>query len=167
MFWFFRKQKKEQRRIKERPVDLLNADDDEGEGQQPAQLPQYYQPEPFLVPDPTLRSSYDTSTIDDLESRRPLRGVTSSFYTRATTPDGLNGSQFGYGGGQVSSSSAGGRKAAPRPMRPVNIIQHDDAGAVEDDKEVEGETVELPPAYTALGKSRNDPSAPTAGPSTS
>jgi len=119
-----------------------------------------------MVPDPTLRSSYDTSTIDDLESRRPLSGVTSSFYTRATTPDGLNGSQQGYGG-QVSSSSAGGRKAAPRPMRPVNIIQHDDAGAVEDDKEGEGETVELPPAYTALGKSRNNPQESVAGPSTS
>ena len=40
-----------------------------------------------------------------------------------------------------------------RPLRPINIIQHDDAGPSEP-KEEEGdpETIELPPAYTAVKK---------------
>jgi hypothetical protein len=36
----------------------------------------------------------------------------------------------------------------PPSLRPVNIIQHDDAGTVADDNEAE--TVELPPAYTNI-----------------
>ncbi|KAF9480178.1 hypothetical protein BDN70DRAFT_805702 [Pholiota conissans] len=179
LLWFFRKRGRTQHRYKERPVDLINAgEDDDDDDDDPRashggvggasvrrnELPQYYQPEPFMVPDPTLdgRSSLHGgtqtgTTTDDLEGRRPLSGATSSFYTRATTPDTASG--FGFGAGAGSSSHAGERRkgGAPRPMRAVNIIQHDDAGPslpLEDGKEEEPETIELPPAYTAVGRSR-------------
>ena len=50
-----------------------------------------------------------------------------------------------------TSTSMGMRKSpAPPVMRPVNIIQHEDAGAPPMDDGQEPETVELPPAYTNL-----------------
>jgi hypothetical protein len=39
-----------------------------------------------------------------------------------------------------------------RQLRPVNIIQHDDAGVANEAAEGEPETVELPPAYTNIRK---------------
>lgn len=122
------------------------------------ELPQYYQPEPFMVPDPTLgRDSYsftNTNTgVDDVEARRPLSGAPSSYFTRATTPDA-----YGVGGSAVSGSAGYERRKGgpPRQMRPVNIIQHDDAGpslpSPEGEKDEEPVTIELPPAYTALGR---------------
>jgi hypothetical protein len=41
-----------------------------------------------------------------------------------------------------------------RPMRLVNIIQHDDAGPSEPagDDEAVADTIELPPAYTNIRK---------------
>ncbi|KAF8967447.1 hypothetical protein BDZ97DRAFT_1916732 [Flammula alnicola] len=168
LFWFFRRRQRTQKRLKERPMDLLNAEDDDDESPPAAgsatrrnELPQYYQPEPFMVPDPTLEGSSVAGTntgTDDVEGRRPMSGATSSFYTRATTPD----TSYGYGAGLASpagGSSAGGaggerrKGGAPRPMRAVNIIQHDDAGPSPAlPKEEEPETIELPPAYTAVGR---------------
>ncbi|KAF9528073.1 hypothetical protein CPB83DRAFT_366694 [Crepidotus variabilis] len=168
-FWFWKRKQKKARRVKERP-DLLNADDDDDEderrrrGARPNELPQYYQPEPFLVPDPTVggRSSHDGTVSATNDERRPLSAGTfgDSFYTRATTPDGLGGtaagSQHGDHYSAGASSANGGRRkgGAPRPMRPVNIIQHDDAGpSGAPPPAEETETIELPPAYTALNKS--------------
>lgn len=162
--FFLRRRSKHQKRQKERPVDLLNADEgdespDSGPGGRAStrrnELPEYYQPEPFLVPDPTTRSSYDGTAAMSSEER-PLSGYTST--SRSGTPD-LLGSVYGGGGGGTSasgagSSSAGGRKGAMRPMRPVNVIQHDDAGpqVPAGAAEEEVETVELPPAYTNIRK---------------
>ncbi|KAF8166705.1 hypothetical protein BJ912DRAFT_1025856 [Pholiota molesta] len=166
LFWVYRRRGRTQKRYKERP-DLINADDDdedeEGDGPRAThgpgsarrnELPQYYQPEPFMVPDPTLDGTSSlhggtqtgTGTMtDDAEGRRPLSGATSSFYTRATTPDAAS-SALGGGGGAGERRKGG----APRPMRAVNIIQHDDAGPSLPPEEPE--TIELPPAYTALGQ---------------
>jgi len=135
----------------EKPVDLIHVDDDDEpprNGATPNELPQYYQPEPFLVPDPTLRNSSpanDNSNNSRTSEGRPVSGVTTT--SRSGTPDLL-------GMGVTGSTTSGGRKGGMRPLRPVNIIQHDDAGpsgppeAVEE----EAETVELPPAYTNLRK---------------
>lgn len=50
---------------------------------------------------------------------------------------------------QSSRKSASGL----RPMRLVNIVQHDDAGPSESaPRDEEPETIELPPAYTNLKK---------------
>ncbi|KIM35169.1 hypothetical protein M413DRAFT_449880 [Hebeloma cylindrosporum] len=182
LLWFFRRKSKQQKRFKERPVDLMNEEYEDGD--EPShvnngigggaagsvrrnELPQYYQPEPFMVPDPTLTmDSYSVTNTgtDDIEARRPLSGATSSFYTRATTPDGV-----GIGGSGVSGSGYERRKGGPpRAMRAVNIIQHDDAGpslpSPEGDKDGEEPvTIELPPAYTALGRGGGAGAAAGAG----
>ncbi|KAF9467943.1 hypothetical protein BDZ94DRAFT_1210476 [Collybia nuda] len=158
VLFFMRRRSKHSRRQKERPVDLLNADEgDESPTSGPGgrtstrnELPEYYQPEPFMVPDPTIRSSYDGTGATSSEGR-PLSGYTST--SRSGTPD-LLGSVYGGTGTSGAGSSAGGRKGAFRPMRPVNVIQHDDAGPQEPagGAEEEVETVELPPAYTNIRK---------------
>lgn len=161
--WYWKRKQKQQRRTKERP-DLLNVDDDDDDGEasrrrpaRPNELPQYYQPEPFMAPDPT-RTSHEGTVLSD--ERRPLSGGTfntESFYTRATTPDqlGHSGSHAGDLMSGGTSSNGGRRKGgAPRPMKPVNIIQHDDAGpSANGPGQDEPDTIELPPAYTALNKS--------------
>lgn len=149
---FLRRRKNVQKNQKERPVDLLQ--DDEGDAApQRTELPQYYEPEPFIVPDPTATSS-SAHGHDDADGRRhsestsgarPLSGATST--SRSGTPD----MAAVLSGSTVTSA----RKSAlgPRSLRPVNIIQHDDAGPSEAGvKEEEEETIELPPAYTNIRK---------------
>lgn len=148
LIWFFRRREKVHRKQKERPVDLLGAEDEGDDNDDPNrrnELPQFYQPEPFMVPDPRLSASADHTDAGG----RPISG-TSMTMSRSGTPDTLG---FGYGvQGAAGSTTSGGRKGAGRVMRPVNVIQHDDAGPGEADKVEEVETVELPPAYTSVGK---------------
>jgi hypothetical protein len=137
--FFVYRRKHQDKSNKERPVDLLQGDEGDGTTQN-NHLPQYYEPEPFIVPDPT--SEHSPTEADTDSQGRPLSGVTSS--------DGFQG--FG-GATSVGSSSRGAKSAAGmRPMRAVNIIQHDDAGPSEAAKAEEPETVELPPAYTNIRK---------------
>ena len=129
------RRKKNQKREKEKPV--LIDDDQDGRGGpiEPTDndLPQYYEPEPFMVPDPTS------------DGRRTSAGnLTESGYlptpSRSGTPD-------------VMSASGATRKTAPRQMRAVNFIQHDDAGpSMPPAASEEPETIELPPAYTNIRK---------------
>lgn len=156
-------------------MNLITDDDDDAPpaagGTRRNELPEYYQPEPFMVPDPMLdagRSSIGGTYTDD-DGTRPLSATSSSFYTRGTTPEpGASLAGYGAGGTHAGSSTGGERRkgGAPRPMRPVNIIQHDDAGPPEDkEPEAEPETIELPPAYTAVGRGRaNNAAAATAAP---
>lgn len=145
---FFMRRRRLHRQEKVRP-DLLTADEDVGDGGAATrnELPQYYQPEPFMVTDPTRRSSFGGLTSDgrrtsatDTEGR-PISGVGSE--SRSGTPD------------PSTSMSTSTRKSQPmRQMRPVNIIQHADAGPSTAllANEEEPETVELPPAYTNIRK---------------
>ncbi len=118
-----------------RPVDLLN-EDDAVDGNPP----QYYQPEPFVVPEPTASSSAaETSTVAG--GARPSVDHRQSHYSnltgeRSATPDQS----------AVSGSTYMRKSPAPPSFRPVNIIQHDDAGP----SAAEPETIELPPAYTNI-----------------
>ncbi|KAJ7064833.1 hypothetical protein C8F01DRAFT_1128366 [Mycena amicta] len=149
MLFFMRRRRLREERNKIRP-DLLQADDgDEGAATR-NELPQYYQPEPYLMAESTVgRSSLGGLTSDgrrisqtDTEGR-PLSTLMSDTASRSETPD-------------PSSMSASTRKTGPaRQMRPVNIIQHADAGpSVPPPAADEGEpeTVELPPAYTHIRK---------------
>ncbi|KAJ7158356.1 hypothetical protein C8R43DRAFT_364689 [Mycena crocata] len=152
---FFLRRRRLRREQKVRP-DLLNTDEDDDGAMTRQELPQNYQPEPFMVPDPTLaagRASVGGLTADDRresgltdEHGRPISGVFSgTTESRSGTPD------------PSTSMSTSTRKSAPmRQMRPVNIIQHADAGPgpsqpLMSDEE-EPETVELPPAYTNIRK---------------
>lgn len=65
-----------------------------------------------------------------------------------TSASGAGGSHWG---GTPSTTTATTSRKSPLPpsLRPVNIIQHDDAGTVGDESET-ADTVELPPAYTNI-----------------
>ncbi|KAJ2928230.1 hypothetical protein H1R20_g8849, partial [Candolleomyces eurysporus] len=170
VLFFYRRRQRDRARQREKPMDLISADDDDEEehGDGPGDrrsrndLPQFYQPEPFTVPDPTIADT------DSLNGTRPLSGGTStSFYTRSGTPDGSVA--LGYGAGASTQGTTTRKGAPPRMMRPVNIIQHDDAGPSygEPPKDEETETIELPPAYTALrGAPAPAPEPPAPAPTT-
>jgi hypothetical protein len=147
-FVFIRRRKNVHKSTKEVPVDLLQDQDDDaqGNGAHHNGLPPFYEPEPFMVPDPTIasRSSHD-------HGGRPLSLATTTTdwalggrnNGRSPTPDALANS----GATSTSRKTAGG----PRVLRPVNVIQHDDAGPSGAPEPEEGEeTIELPPAYTNI-----------------
>ena len=132
---------------KERPVNVLQ-DDEDGNGED-HDLPQYYAPEPYLVPDPTVRGTSDAASTQE----RPLSMTTADFM-RPPTP-------------MTAVSTTTRKSAAPPQLRPVNIIQHDDAGPSDDlSGHGDAETIELPPAYTNIRQAQGSPlasSTPTAG----
>ncbi|KAJ3869973.1 hypothetical protein EV359DRAFT_28844 [Lentinula novae-zelandiae] len=135
IFYFIRRRTRQNRKNNEKPVDLLQSDEGDERPNGPGEPPEYYRPDPFIVPDPT----YDESSAS--ASGRPL-SASERPTSRSGTPD-------------IASSSTGTKKTgAPRVLRPVNIIQHDDAGPSEvgGKKEEEPETIELPPAYTNIRK---------------
>lgn len=135
---FFYRRRRLHKQEKEKPVDLLLDDDgdDRTRAQSRNELPQFYRPEPFLVPDPTVTS---TDGQTDSDGRRLSFTSTS----RSGTPDALSSS-----GPSSTTTRKGGY---PKHLRPVNIIQHDDAGpSAALKEEQEAETIELPPAYTKI-----------------
>jgi hypothetical protein len=154
LLWVFRRRRRGQKRTNQLSVDLMDAEEDENAPRTMRQneLPQNYQPEPFMIPIPDATASeFD----DDSSLRDPLSaaGTRTSYYTRAETPDrastflGVGNGGVGVGGG----SSMGSRKTgAPKPMRAVNFIQHQDAGPSNNEDREDPETIELPPAYTMV-----------------
>lgn len=129
---FLRRRNRFHKQQGEKPVDLLHSDEGDERPTRGAELPQYYEPEPFIVPDPTVASDSGRGSTDG----RPVSQV-------------LSDTSGPYGG----TSTNGGRKGPMRQLRPVNVIQHDDAGPSEPlVADEEPETVELPPAYTNIRK---------------
>jgi len=128
---------------KERPVNVLQDDDEDGNGSH-HDLPHYYAPDPFLVPDPTIIGTSEAASTHG----RPLSMATTD-PGRPQTP--------------VTTTSTTTRKSAmPPQLRPVNIIQHDDAGPSEFSAGPgDPETIELPPAYTNLRQTARSPLAPS------
>ncbi|KAH9171382.1 hypothetical protein EDB89DRAFT_2243560 [Lactarius sanguifluus] len=123
--FFYSRRKKYSAVSKERPVNVLHdGDDDDDDGNvSPPNLPQYYAPEPYLVPDPTIHMQ------------------------RPQTPGSMN-----------TATTHTRKSALPPQLRPVNIIQHDDAGPSEAPTSAdEPETIELPPAYTNIRSAQRPP----------
>ncbi|TFK82081.1 hypothetical protein K466DRAFT_314592 [Polyporus arcularius HHB13444] len=149
--------------VKERPVDLLQDGDGDGDGRVgDGRLPEYYQPEPFVLPDPTAPSTHDSSSAPGTRlsgSARPSTDRRESFLS-ATTSDNAGGGYLRAGSSAPSTSAR--KSPAPPSFRAVNIIQHDDAGLADPPPlpEQEPETIELPPAYTNI---RRDAGGPVAG----
>ena len=148
--------------VKERPVDLLQ--DGDGDGHDHVgdnRLPEYYQPEPFVLPDPTVASTHESSA----PGTRPagssrVSGDRRESFLSTTTTDAYGAGGYLRHGSSVPSTSA--RKSpAPPSFRPVNIIQHDDAGPSDEPPppEEEPETIELPPAYTNIKQREAAPAA--------
>ncbi|KAI8969409.1 hypothetical protein BD414DRAFT_279700 [Trametes punicea] len=146
---------------KERPVDLLQDQDNEvGHGD--GRPPEYYQPEPFVLPDPTVASTRDGSVagaaVQPGLATRPSADHRQSYVSTSTSETG--GAGLRPPASSVPSTSA--RKSpAPPSFRPVNIIQHDDAGPPDPPPPPpeEPETIELPPAYTNIRRGAPPPSS--------
>jgi len=125
---------------KERPINVLQDEEDGNESNH--DLPNYFAPEPYLVAEPTIRGSSDGASTQE----RPL-SMTTIDNARPQTPT-------------TTLTTTTRKSAMPSPLRPVNIIQHDDAGPSEDSvNNGEPETIELPPAYTNLRQVQPSPLA--------
>jgi hypothetical protein len=162
VLFFYRRRQGHRKRVKERPVDLLHDDEYEEDDHrrnsnhhhQTQQQLEYYTPEPFLVPDPTSHS--DAASATGFTSPSGGRPISGTSFTHSDAPDLLgSGSAYGVGGygwAGGSTTTSNSRKGAMR-MRPVNIVQHEDAGPPPSNGaggQEEAETIELPPAYTAV-----------------
>ena len=133
---FYMRRHKYQKANKERPALFTDNDDDApGEGRR-EDLPLYYEPEPFTLPDPTDGGAESTRPSTD-HRQSQLTYVTDN--NGRATPDG-------------GAAPTGSNRKSPLPpsLRPVNIIQHEDAGPSRVTVGEEPETVELPPAYTNI-----------------
>lgn len=149
IFYFWRRRRHGHASGKERPLDLLHDPSDGGhDGVDDADggLPQYYQPEPFILPDPTAPS---TVGGDDAGGLRPSTDRRQSRLSATSMSSSAQMLEVGTASGSGAGVSA--RKSpAPPTFRPVNIIQHDDAGPQEQETQQEPETIELPPAYNKI-----------------
>ncbi|KAH9039230.1 hypothetical protein EDB84DRAFT_1675349 [Lactarius hengduanensis] len=117
-----------------RPVNVLHDDED---GHRPHRdVPHYYTPEPYIVPDPTIGRTFEAASTPD----RPIT------MTTANIP-------------RPAPMTTTRKNAPPTQRRTVNIIQHDDAGPSEIPMNVgEPETIELPPAYANIRPAQRPPS---------
>jgi len=128
---------------KERPIKVLQDDEDSNDSHQ--DLPHHYVPEPFLLPDP-LGGSSEAALIQEYPLLPSMIDVNPP-QTPVTTPMG-----------------ATRKGVVPRQLRPINIIQYDDAGPSEDlVGYVEPVAIESPPAYSNLPQT---PRSPLATPTT-
>jgi hypothetical protein len=154
------------------PVDLLRGYGDEFRGGQ-EQFTPFYQPVSFQVPDVTVpygRQSYDRHQSMQASNTTPLllpdpdESVMSASYGRQssdprqsiqtnTTTSLLRSSipdphSLDVGSSRASShTQTNSLKFVTEPLRPVNIILHNDAGSA---GEQIPETIELPPAYSNI-----------------
>ncbi|KAI0312159.1 hypothetical protein OF83DRAFT_1067664 [Amylostereum chailletii] len=138
---FYLRRRRFTKATKTRPVNILQDDEDDRHHQ--GELPEYYEPEPFLVPDPSVATSDGASTHDG-------QTLMSEHMSRPITP----------GQRSMTEMSTTTRKSGmPRSLRPVNIVQHEDAGPSVPQGAEEPETVELPPAYTHIRTANSTPQA--------
>jgi hypothetical protein len=101
-----------------------------------------------MVQDPTAASLLGHERNESYDRRQSSQTATSIDFLRSGTPD-----PHGLAVAGTTSGSTQTRKSplGPAQLRPVNIIQHDDAG---DADEGDPETIELPPAYAHIRKPR-------------
>lgn len=127
------------------PIDLVNDDEEDERPARQNELPPFYHPEPFIVPDPSAVSSSQGRQTPSQDGTRPMSMLTT---TDPLTSSGFRSPTPDANGSTTTRKSAAG----PRALRPINIVQHDDAGPSEADQDAEPETIELPPAYTNIRK---------------
>jgi hypothetical protein len=129
-FWFVRR-RSHFAVSQERPVNVIQDEEDGNEGGHSLGLPQHYIPEPFLVPDPTTSGTSEPAS----PHYRPLSRSTVTADVQTPT----------------TATTTTHKSTSFPQLRPVRIIQHDDASPSENlSSQTEPETIELPPAYTNL-----------------
>ena len=183
---FFIRKRRRQRHPVAHGVDLLPEGGGGGGGiggnggRDADQPPEFYQPEPFIVP-PSLysqsRADGEESAVGGSRSARPsMSDLGGQRYSALSTTDqsesaydtsrgGMSGNLLagGSGGGgttgQSTSYGPGSARKSPGGMpqlRPVNFVMHEDAGGLPEaggsgqTDENENETIELPPSYNSV-----------------
>ncbi|KAG8686386.1 hypothetical protein FRC09_014159, partial [Ceratobasidium sp. 395] len=138
----------------------------EGRGE----LPRFYEPEPFIMPDalsnPETSSRHSLHSTHEGQPPRTSMTTASGMPGHGRAPSRLSVTTMSEAGGPGPASSSGRSKSGmpPSAFRPVNFIQHEDAGDVPAAGQ-EPETVELPPAYTDFRSRAAGTSGADAGPS--
>jgi hypothetical protein len=100
-------------------------------------LPHYFAPEPYLLSDPNIEGAPGAASLP-ADIPHPQ---TPASLTAALTPTR--------------------KRAVPAQLRPVNIIQHDDAGPSEGPESAgEPETIEVPPVYIHIHSVQRSPVLP-------
>ncbi|KAG9100091.1 hypothetical protein FRC06_004548 [Ceratobasidium sp. 370] len=153
---FFYRRHKHHRNSGTRPMkpDLIDPSEDQPPPQEErGELPQFYEPEPFIIPDalsnPETSSRHSLHSTHDGQQPRTSMTTASGMPGHGRAPSRLSVTTVSEAGGPGPTSSSGRSKAGmpPSAFRPVNFIQHEDAGDLPTTDQ-EPETVELPPAYT-------------------
>ncbi|GJJ15081.1 hypothetical protein Clacol_009356 [Clathrus columnatus] len=121
-----------------------------------------YQPEPFIIPSSVGSRSQHARTMsngseddDGASGTRPSMSEVGRRYSALSTTDqsettGYLGVPPRTGTGTYTSTSR--KSPHPPSLRPVNFVQHEDAGELPEGEgsNQEPETVELPPTYDAI-----------------
>ena len=169
---FLRRRKKQAAQNKEKP-DLF-MDNERPASAQDGEIARLAPPEPYIVPSepagsewgaessvgvPTSSYGYGIGTGAAAAAAASGRNTPSAYdrrhsiFSDSTEQDHLRpGTPQTMASGSMMGSSmmtGSGRKGAPPVLRPVNIIQHEDAGAPPP-ADADPETIELPPAYTNI-----------------
>ncbi|KAG9095981.1 hypothetical protein FRC07_011005 [Ceratobasidium sp. 392] len=158
---FFYRRRKHHRNAGTRPMkpDLIDPSEERPAAQEGrGELPRFYEPEPFIMPDalsnPETSSRHSLHSTHDGQPPHTSMTTASGLPGHGRAPSRLSVTTMSEAGGPGPASSSGRSKSGipPSAFRPVNFIQHEDAGDVAA-ADQDPETVELPPAYTDL-KSR-------------
>lgn len=158
---FLRRRKRKAALNKER-TDLFTENERPGGGRE-AEMEHLAPPEPYIVPSDAAQpssSEYGGASSSGVPESSYGYGIgtgAARYGDRRQSQHSLLTSTEGGEQGRPSTpgTSAGRstrKSAAPPVLRPVNIIQHEDAGAPPEaeDQAGEAETEELPPAYTNI-----------------
>lgn len=144
LLFFWSRRRGARRGDKERPSLFIDHDDEDPNSQPLREdLPVHYRPEPFTASEPTDRASTRTprpGTPFSASERPTSQALTYlSDPQRVASPDG-------------TGTGLSRKSPIPPSLRPVNVIQHEDAGPSLPGDNPEPETIELPPAYTNIRK---------------
>ncbi|KAG8689437.1 hypothetical protein FRC09_012422, partial [Ceratobasidium sp. 395] len=170
---FFYRRRKHHRSGGTRPMkpDLIDPSEDQPAPQEGrGELPRFYEPEPFIMPDalsnPETASRHSLHSTHEGQPPRTSMTTASGMPGHGRAPSRLSVTTMSEAGGPGPASSSGRSKSGmpPSAFRPVNFIQHEDAGDVPAANQ-EPETVELPPAYTDFRSRAAGTSGEGAGPS--
>lgn len=159
---FFYRRDKHHKNTGTRPMkpDLIDPSEDRPIARQDQELPQFYEPEPFIIPDAiTTADTASLHSAHEGQRRHSMSTVTGVAGGHARTPSRMSVTTASEIGGMGAASTSGRSKSGmpPSAFRPVNFIQHEDAGDVPA-ADQEPETVELPPAYTDFRNKAGDAS---------
>ncbi len=140
-FWFIRR-RPFYTPSKQRPVNVIQ-DEEDGNGENHwHDLPPDYTLEPFLLPDVTT-----------------IRGMSEAVFAQDRPPSISSTGTVDVQYSQTPMTTTPTRKsAASSQLRLISIIQHDDADPNEESSgEGEPEMIELPPAYSNIHRTRHSP----------